>query len=71
MGGCSVDGGASRSGCSTRREREEVHTEGASDVVEVALAGALAAAAQVGEWGLVERLARELEARRRASGGAS
>jgi hypothetical protein len=36
----------------------------AGDVVEEALAGALARASAAGKWGIVETLARELEARR-------
>jgi hypothetical protein len=43
---------------------------GSGDVVEEALAGALARASEAGQWGIVETLGRELEARRvaRASG---
>jgi hypothetical protein len=37
-----------------------------ADAVEVALAGALKGAADAGRWDVVERLARELEARRKA-----
>ena len=40
------------------------------DVVENALAAALAQASAAGEWGVVAQLARELEARRMARAGA-
>jgi len=40
------------------------------DVVETALATTLATAASAGQWGVVETLARELEARRVARAGA-
>jgi hypothetical protein len=54
-----------------RRDSNPSAEEAGAEAVEVALAGALAAAAQVGQWGLVERLARELGAHRLARGGGS
>lgn len=58
--------------CPTAREPGRFETNEADDslelggVVETALAGALTAAAQDGQWELVGRLAAELEARRTA-----
>lgn len=54
--------------CPTRHE-PVTGCDSSVDVVEAALAGALERAAAAGQWTVVEVLARELEARRRAWDG--
>ena len=53
-----------------RSEPAETAPGAESDVVEAALATALARASAASQWGVVETLARELEARRVARGTA-